>query len=97
MYKIQGINMPGKASLGHLFNPIRDREEFLRKITFPKTLRWDRGSLMGMYDQKQHLQTECDYAELISPAYYYHRPGLVSVEKLDSYYWMTNEKNVRSK
>lgn len=85
MHKVKGINMPGKRSLHHLFNPIRDREEFLRKITFPKTLRWNHGSLIETTDKI--LPVFCTHAQLMENGNFDRRPGLVSPEKLDSYYW----------
>jgi hypothetical protein len=68
-----------------LFDPIREREEFLRKITFPKTLRWDRGSLIETTDIP--LPVFCTHADLFENDDYDHRPGLVPEEKLDKYYW----------
>jgi|TARA_R110000868_G_scaffold121960_1_gene323500 hypothetical protein len=85
MHRIHGINMPGKATNGWIFDPISEREEFLRKITLPQTSRWNHGSLIETTDKP--LQVCCTHAQLMEHGNFDRRPGLVSPEKLDSYYW----------
>ena len=85
MHRIHGIPLPGRLKNGWFFDPIKEREEFLRKITFPIRSRRNQGSLIETANSP--LQVLCTLADLIENDDYDHRPGLVPEEKLDKYYW----------
>jgi hypothetical protein len=87
MHRIHGIRLPGRLKNGWLFDPIREREEFLRKITLPNRSRRNQGSLIETANSP--LQVLCTHADLISNITDDRRPGLVPSEEIDKYYWQT--------
>lgn len=87
MHRIHGIPLPGRLTNGWFFDPIKEREEFLRKITLPNRSRRNQGSLIETANTP--LQAVCTHADLISNITDDRRPGLVPSEEIDTYYWQT--------